>query len=129
MTERLIPENELERLLVDAQSGKIDFQEFIRFFLKADIFVPSAAEVMQDGSGLEPLLFDKKGTQMLGVFTSMSRVSLFQNMASFCMSMKGYDLISLMPEDIGLVVNPGFDKGLEISPSGLKAIFKDHSLS
>ena len=43
MVENLIPENDLEDLLVKTQENKIDFEEFISFFLKADIYVPSAA--------------------------------------------------------------------------------------
>lgn len=125
MTEKLIPENELEMLLIDTESKKADFRRFIQFFLRSDVFVPSAAEVMPDGSGLEPLLFEKKGIQMLGAFTSVNRVSLFKDITPFCLSMKGRALISRIPQDFGLVINPGFDKGLEITPPGLKAILKD----
>ena len=125
MTEKLIPENELERLLAHTQLQKSDFREFIKFFLKANIFIPSATEVMPDGTGLEPLLFDKKGTQMLGMFTSAGRVSLYKSQFLFCLSMKARDFIARMPEGFGIVVNPGFDTGFEMTPTGLSAIVRD----
>jgi hypothetical protein len=106
VTEKLIPENELERLLAHAQLQKSDFREFIRFFLKANIFIPSATEVMPDGTGLEPLLFDKKGTQMLGVFTSAGRVSLYKSHFFFCLSMKARDFIARMPKTSALLLIP-----------------------
>ena len=79
--------------------------------MNADLSVPSGSEVMPDGSGLAPLLFEKNGIQMLGVFTSLSRVKMFKDKTPYCLSMNGSDLLSRMPSGYGLVINPGFDKG------------------
>ena len=128
MAEKLIPENELENLLVKVQEKKAGFREFIESFLKADLSVPSDSEVMPDGSGMAPLLFEKNDVQMLGVFTSMSKVKLFKDKAPYCLSMKGRELLACMPSGYGLVVNPGFDKGFELPPSGLKDILKDFEI-
>lgn len=128
MIEKLIPENELESLLVQVQEKKAGFRELIEAFLKADLSVPSGSEVMPDGSGMAPLLFEKNGIQMLGVFTSMSRVKLFNDKTPFCLSMKGRELLARMPSGYGLVVNPGFDKGFELPPSGLKDILRDFEI-
>lgn len=125
MVEKLIPENDLEDLLVEAQEKRLNFAEFINFFLNADLSVPSGSEVMPDGSGLAPLLFEKNGIQMLGVFTSLSRVKMFKDKTPYCLSMSGSDLLSRMPSDCGLVINPGFDKGFELPPAGIAAIVKD----
>jgi len=122
MVEKLIPENDLEDLLVKTQEKQIDFKDFISFFLKSDVSVPSGSEVMPDGSGFTPLLFEKNGIQMLGVFTALSRVNLFKDKAPYCLSMKGNELLSRIPSEVGLVVNPGFNKGFELPPSGLKEI-------
>jgi len=122
MVEKLIPENELENLLIKAQEKQMDFRDFIDSFLKADIFVPSGDEVMSDGAGMAPLLFKKDDTQMMGVFTSLSKVDLFKDKAPYCLSVKGREFLSRMPSEYGLVVNPGFDKGFELSPSGIKEI-------
>lgn len=125
MAEKLIPENDLEILLVKVQQGKIDFVDFFKFFMSAEIFVPSASEVMPDGSGMSPLLFEKNGDQILGVFSSLSRVSLFKGQADYCLSMKGRELIARLPAGYGIVVNPGFDKGFDVPPSGIKKILRD----
>ena len=128
MAEKLIPENDLENMLVEAQEKQVDFREFIKSFLKADLSVPSGSEVMPDGSGMVPLLFEKNGIQMLGVFTSLSRVKLFKDKTPYCLSMKGSELLARTPSNYGLVVNPGFDKGFELPPSGLKEILKDFGI-
>lgn len=128
MVEKLIPENDLEILLVKVQEKQIDFSEFAKSFLKSDLSVPSGSEVMPDGSGMAPLLFEKNGVQMLGVFTALSRVKLFKDKTPYCLSMKGSELLTRMPSDYGLVVNPGFDKGFELPPSGLKDILKDFEI-
>ena len=125
MVEKFIPENDLENLLVEVQQKRLSFAEFIKFFLNADLSVPSGSEVMPDGSGLAPLLFEKNGVQMLGVFTSLSRVKIFTDKTPYCLSISGNDLLSRMPSDFGLVVNPGFDKGFELPPSGITSIKKD----
>ena len=125
MVEKLTPENDLENLLIKVQERQIGFGEFIVSFLEADLFVPSGSEVMPDGSGMAPLLFEKNGVHMLGVFTSMSKVKLFKDKSPYCLSMKGRSLLARIPSGFGLVVNPGFDKGFEIPPSGLDDIIKD----
>ncbi len=122
MVEKLIPENELEEMLVKAQENKINFEDFIEYFLNADISIPSESEVMPDGTGLSPLLFEKNGVQMLSVFTALSRVNLFKDKTSYCLSMKGREFLARIPPEFGLVVNPGFDKGFDIPPSGLKKL-------
>lgn len=124
MIESLIPENDLENLLIKVQERQVEFGDFIKYFLEADLFVPSGTEVMPDGSGMAPLLFEKNGVQMLGVFTAISRVKLFKDMTPYCLSMKGRELLARMPSGCGLVVNPGFDKGFELPPSGLKEILR-----
>ena len=125
MVEKLNPENELENLLAKAQKKQIEFKEFVISFLKSDLSVPSGTEVMSDGTGMTPLLFEKNGVQMLGVFTSLSRVNLFKDKTPYCLSMKGRDLLARLPSEYGLVVNPGFDIGFELPPEGLKEILKD----
>jgi len=124
MIEKLAPENELENLLVAAYEKQIGFEGFFKSFLEADLSIPSGSEVMPDGSGMAPLLFEKNGVQMLGVFTTISRVSLFKDKTPYCLSMKGRELLARMPSDYGLIVNPGFDKGFELPPSALKKILQ-----
>lgn len=125
MTEQLVAENELENKLVKADRKEIEFGEFLDLFLISDVFVPSASEVMPDGSGMEPLLFNKQNVRMLGVFTAISKVSLFKDNVPFCLTMKVIDLLARLPPDSGLVVNPGYDIGFDLSPDGIQSILND----
>ncbi len=126
MTEQLVAENDLENKLVKAHKKEIVFSDFLELFLMADVFVPSASEVMPDGSGMEPLLFNKQDVRMLGVFTAISKLSLFKDKAPFCLTMKVKDLLARLPPDSGLVVNPGYDIGFDLPPDGIQSILNDY---
>lgn len=126
--EKLIPENDLEVLLVHAQENRVGVNDFIKAFLQSDVYAPSESEVMSDGSGMKPLLFEKDGVYMFSVFTGLSRVNVFSDKAPYCLEIKGGELLKRIPSDYGLVVNPGFDKGFDMPPSGLKKIIRDFSL-
>lgn len=125
MLEKLVPENELEKMLVKVQEKQMSFRDFVTYFLTSDLVIASETEVLPSGAGLVPLLFEKSGVQMLSVFTSLSGVKLFKDKTPYCLSMKGKDLLSRVPPGYGLVVNPGFDKGFDLPPSGLIEIKKD----
>lgn len=128
MTEKFIPLNDLEKLLIQTQVQTRNFNDFLTAFMKSDLCVPSASEIQADGSGFVPLLFDKQGTQMLSAFTALSRAALYKDMTPYCLSMKGSELLARMPRDCGLVVNPGYDKGFDISPAGLEKIRQEFGL-
>jgi hypothetical protein len=128
MVEHLVPENSLEKILDDFRKEKITFEAFIKVFLKSDIAIPSASEVMPDGSGFTPLIFEKQAIPMLGVFTSKTRIILYKNLTPFCLTMKGSDLVARTPKNHGLVVNPGFDLGFEVSNTGLRKIVQDFGI-
>lgn len=125
MTEQLLSENDLEDKLVKAHKKEIVFGDFLELFLVSDVFVPSASEVMEDGSGMEPLLFNKQNVRMLGVFTAISKASLFKDKAPFCLKMKAKDLLTRLPPDSGLVVNPGYDIGFDLPPYGVQSVLNN----
>jgi hypothetical protein len=128
MVEKLIPENDLERLLIKLQNGEVGFREFFLSLLKADLFVPSGSEVLPDGSGMTPLVFENKDAQMIGVFTALSRAKSFNDIAPYCLSLKGREVFSHMLSGYGLVLNPGFETGFEIPPSGVKELIADFTI-
>ncbi|GAB1269258.1 hypothetical protein NBRC116493_25110 [Aurantivibrio infirmus] len=127
MNEKFFPENKIEELLVKTQEKKIDFKYFIKQFLESEIIMPSATEVMPDGTGVTPLLFDKNSTTMIGIFTSFSRATLYKDKAQYCLSLKGIELVKRIPKGNGVVINPGFSSGFDISPRGILEIAKDFS--
>jgi len=44
--------------------------DFFHMLAKSDLAVPSVSAVEPDGSGFQPLLFDKEGVQMIACFIS-----------------------------------------------------------
>ena len=89
------------------------------------VAVPSATEILEDGSGLQPLLFPKNGVQMLACFTDKSRIGEFSSLAPYCLVLKGHDLLRRMSPGFGLVVNPGTPTGFDVPPQGVAKIVKD----
>jgi hypothetical protein len=127
MAEILVVENDLERQLVKAHKKEVSFSQFLELFLISEIFVLSASEVMPDGTGLEPLLFDKQSVQMLGVFTALPKASLFEDKAPYFFTTNGKNLLKSLPHRCGLVVNPGYDIGFDLPPEGIQNILIDYS--
>jgi hypothetical protein len=113
------PLNDFEAALVEARSGRLPVQKLLYQLADADVAVPSAGEVHEDGSGFQPLLFPKEGVPMLACFTDKSRIGEFAEVAPYCLVMKGRDLLRRMPPDHGLVVNPGGTVGFDMPPEGI----------
>lgn len=99
--------------------------EFLRLFSESDISVPNVAEVMPDGSGFQPLLFDKEGVQMVACFTAMARSGPFVDQAPYALTIKGGEFLRRIPGGYGLVVNPGQSVGFDVSPDGLAKLVEE----
>jgi len=97
----------------------------MRGFAISNIELPSAEEVRGDGAGLSPILFDKGGVMMLALFTDKIRIGTYAERAPYCVSMKAIDVMRRIPPGIGIVVNPGFKLGFEISPDGIRDVLRD----
>jgi hypothetical protein len=127
--EKLIPNNQLEEYLSNLLNGKLRFLDFFNFFLTENIYVPSASEIKLDVTGFTPLIFNKNDVKMVAVFTSKSLIKLYYEEFPYCLSITGRDAVKGIKSSSGLVLNPGYDKGLDISPEGLDEIIRDFSLS
>ena len=119
------PLNELEWSLLAAQENKISVEIFLQKFVRSVLVLPAAKNVLEDGSGFEPVLFDKLGTNMLAAFADKTRASHLADIARYCLEMNGLEVLRRIPPGYGLVVNPGFGVGLELSPEGIAEIVKD----
>ncbi len=119
------PLNELELALDQAQGGRLGVSELMRVLLSSKLAVPSAEEVMADGSGFSPLLFNKNGVQMLACFSDKSRVGEFADMTPYCLMMQGRELLRRMPPGYGLVINPGLAVGFDMTPDGILRIVSE----
>jgi hypothetical protein len=122
-----VPINELESTLLAASENLVPVSDFVRLLYSSEIALLSASEVKTDGTGFEPVIFDKQGISMLAAFTAKERTTHLQHIARFCLVMKGFDVLRRMPKGYGLVVNPGLAEGLEISPSGIAEILDEYA--
>lgn len=115
----------LEETITNARAGVVPMSALARAIMDADLALPSAEEVRADGSGFEPLFFDKEGTGMLVAFTNKSYALQYAKVASYCLVMKGKDVLRRLPHQYGLVINPGRDIGFDISPEGIQKMLND----
>jgi SseB protein N-terminal domain len=99
--------------------------EFLKEFVQDNIFILSSSSVENDGSGINPLLFNREEVIMVAAFTSLSRTKIFTNPDVYCLEIKAGDFLERIPEGYGLVLNPGLDVGLEVPPLGVKNIQRD----
>ncbi len=123
------PVNDLETALVDAKDGRIRFEDFLRILMRSAVHVSSGTEVMADGTGFQPLLFDKAEGTLMAVFTARERATRFGDKAPFCLTMTGEQLMQRVPEGLGLVLNPGFSVGFELPADGVQGIRRDFATS
>jgi len=127
--EKLTPNNQLEEYLSNLLSNNLKLIDFFRFFLTANVYIPSASEIKLDGTGFSPLVFNKNKVEMIAIFTSINRTALYSEEFPYCLSIQGKEAIKRIQSSSGLVLNPGYDKGFDISPEGLSKIIRDFSIS
>lgn len=119
------PANDLEASLVAAKAKKIPLELFLQKLLESQLALPSASEVLDDGTGFAPILYEKHGVMMLAAFTDKSRVSQMTDLAPYCLVMTGENVVRRIPPQYGLVINPGLEVGLDFSPDGLRRILHE----
>ena len=81
--------------------------------------------VTPEGSGFDPLLFDKQGTLHVAVFTDPGGVGIHSQQSPHRIRWLMLDVLRRVPGGYGVVVNPGTTLGFEISASGVGEILKD----
>ncbi|MDY0981464.1 SseB family protein [Stenotrophomonas sp. CFBP8994] len=121
----LTPLTPIEALLQSAMDGKTPIGAFMKAFVASDVVLLTGSLVTPDGSGFDPLLFDKQGTLHVAVFTHMERVGFHSQQAPHTIRMQMLEVLKRVPGGYGVVVNPGTSLGLELSPAGIGAILKD----
>jgi hypothetical protein len=121
----LTPLTPIEALLQSAMDGKTPIGSFMKAFVASDVVLLTGSLVTPDGSGFDPLLFDKQGTLHVAVFTHMERVGFHSQQAPHTIRMQMLEVLKRVPGGYGVVVNPGTSLGLELSPAGIGEILKD----
>ncbi|MDF2817448.1 MAG: hypothetical protein K0S73_1388 [Stenotrophomonas rhizophila] len=121
----LSPLTPIEALLQSAMDGKTPIGAFMKAFVASDVVLLTGSLVTPDGSGFDPLLFDKQSTLHVAVFTHMERVGFHSQQAPHTIRMQMLEVLKRVPGGYGVVVNPGTSLGLELSPAGIGEILKD----
>ena len=119
------PQNPLETLLKAAMEGAVPIKAFMQGFVASEVVLLTGSRVTPDGSGFDPLLFDKQGVLHVAVFTDMARVGIHAQQAPHMIRWRMLDVLRRVPGGYGVVVNPGMSLGFEISPSGIGELLKD----
>ena len=121
----LAPQTPIETLLQTAMDGKLPIRAFMQAFVASEVVLLTGSLVTADGSGFDPLLFDKQGVLHVAVFTDMARVGFHTQQAPHTLRWLLLDVLRRVPGGYGVVVNPGTSLGFEISPSGIGELLKD----
>ena len=119
------PENELENAIAETREGIRQVADLMRIIAQSNLFISSKGEVQSDGSGFDPLLFEKDGHPFVAVFSSLSRPGLHSHMAEYVLQMNGREFFLRMPESYGVILNPGYVSQLIIPPAGVSEFRKD----
>lgn len=121
----LPPQTPLETLLQSSMDGTLPIRAFMQAFVASEVVLLTGSLVTPDGSGFDPLLFDKQGVLHVAVFTDMARVGQHSQQAPHAMRWLMLDVLRRVPGGYGVVVNPGAGLGFEISPTGVGALLAD----
>lgn len=119
------PQTPIETLLKTAMDGQLPIGLFMKAFVASEVVLLTGSLVTPDGSGFDPLLFDRQGVLHVSVFTDMSRVGFHSQQAPHTIRMLMLEVLKRVPGGYGVVINPGTSLGFEISPSGVGEILKD----
>lgn len=124
---QLAPQIPIETLLQTAMDGTLPIRAFMQVFVASDVVLLTGSLVTPDGSGFDPLLFDKQGVLHVAVFTDPARIGIHAQQAPHQIRWLMLDVLRRVPGGYGVVINPGTGLGFEISPSGVGELLKDFS--
>jgi len=117
-----IPKNELEIELVKALSPGGNFNDFLNYFVKSVIYLPSATFVQADPEKFRPILFDKGGEPHMLAFTARERADAVAHVGPFVNDINVVKLLETMPAGTGLIINPDLRASFSMGATGLQRL-------
>lgn len=112
----------IELAIRRAMRGESDGADVPGLLVSTTLIVPSGAPVGDQFEGFVAVLYDRDGTPVLGVFTSLENARVVAEIAPYALSVTGRDLLRMIPPGHGIVVNPGHPEGFDLPPSGVAAL-------
>ena len=118
------PVNDLEKKLARIRSGRTTFLKAFNFLMNSMVVV--LVKPAQESSGDRQLVLrGPEGEPLLAVFSSGERaVEIVKHHRAYTrvMKMPGWQAVSALPKNRGLVVNPGSSVGFTVVPTELQKL-------
>ena len=120
------PLNELEVRLLQAQDGTLQAPEFLDSLLADQVFVLLDKPVGPDADwdeSINPLVLTSEGDEpMFAIFSAVERASAWsEQLPQFenALQVEMRWLLSAISDGVGIVLNPGYDIGMEMIPDAI----------
>lgn len=115
-----VAETVLERAIVAVQRRALDCPAMLWTFVASTLYIASAVEpAAGDLGGVQPLVAQRDGRDLLAVFTTPGRTAGFASTHPLVVAQDGLLLLRSSPKDVGVVVNPGGEIGFEMQSDGI----------
>lgn len=120
------PLNDLELRLMQAQDGTLAAPEFLDSLLADQVFVLLDKAVEADGEwdeSINPLVLTSESNEpMFAIFSAVERATPWsEQLPQFenALQVEMRWLLTAMSDGVGIVLNPGFDIGMEMIPDAV----------
>lgn len=110
----------LERAIARGQSGAVEPSTVLWVLASGAVVVLNEGEPPGDGFPSAPMIVTREGRSFLAVFSHEDLVGVFAE-GRRAVAVPAFELLRRVPDDAGLVVNPGSSLGLEVPADGLRA--------
>ncbi|MEW6677926.1 MAG: SseB family protein [Pseudomonadota bacterium] len=119
------PRNDVERLLVELNEGRLEPEDFAKQLLDQQVFMPVQDEKhqiagFQLSTKAQPLVIeDEEGNRVLVAFSTPERAKVlkdeFPNYSGGLLTEMSW-IVRRMGAGMGLTINPGMDPGIDFDP-------------
>lgn len=120
--------NPLEEALAKGQQGTMEQSDVILTFLNSTVIILSETDPeLNPEENLEPVALGGPNDEpMIAVFSDPSRVPAeLGEHAPYGVSVQGATVVQSVGENVGIMLNPGFELGFMIEPAGVQMIRND----
>ena len=120
------PLTPLESLLERSQHDDNLAVQVVGTFLQSEVFFLSRDEVTQETDNVTPLMLENaEGKHVIALFTHPTRIPpTYIEQAPYAVKVIGAAVVDNL-QNAGMVLNPGFELGFEISQEGVEGIRQD----
>src|SRR5689334_5416348 len=112
----MFPANKLEETLRAAHAGSIPSGEILKVLTESELWMPLPGPVGNDENTPLPIMSIEE-RPYVPVYTSAEQLLLNAGEVAHVV-IQARELANLLPEELGLAINPGGELGLPIHPPG-----------